>query len=126
MIRLRFFNLQPPSSVEVSAQGFLFDADCVRRLPTAEMVARHGNNLWSIGNERYLRLEVMQPVECHFRGAGGETVEKHGPFGRVSAVDGVVIVDDQPIAMLRPKGWACLIDERVWPEFALVPKAPEQ
>lgn len=113
MIRLRFFNLQPPAAVEVDGDEFLFDGDEVRRLPDMQLVAKHRDTHWTVGNETYMRLEVLQRVECRFE-SEDRAEERHGPFAHVAAVDSVLIVDGKPLAMLKDRRWSEMESAREW------------
>ena len=90
-------NLQPPSSFDAEAEAFVFASDRLLRLPSEELVATHVRNEWQVHDNHYLRLEILQPVECRFH-LDGAVVDKQGPFRRVMAVDGVLMGDERGLA----------------------------
>jgi hypothetical protein len=116
-MRLRLLNLQPPSSFEVEGEGFVFACDQLLRIPGEQVVATHVRNEWQVGHDHYLRLEILQPVDCYFQ-ADGEAGEKHGPFSRVVAVDGVLMADNRGLAMIKGAKWNSLLNENAWTRIA--------
>jgi hypothetical protein len=118
VVRLRLLNLKPPSSFEVEGEAFVFACDKLLRIPGEDVVATHVRNEWQVGHDHYLRLEILQPVECHFQ-ADGEAGEKHGPFSRVVAVDGVLMADDRGLAMIKGAIWSSLLNEGAWTRIAI-------
>lgn len=121
-VRLRFFNLEPASSATLQARSFVFDAGLVRSLPGGGPVALHVGNHWCHGTERFLRLEIVQPVQCRFQ-RNGSAEEAHGPFSRIEAVDALLIADGEPFALLRGREWTCLRTQVAWPrvQFLIPP-----
>lgn len=118
MITLRFYNLGPPAAADVSGDEFVFETDEVFRLPGRELIARHRSNNWLVDNVSYMRLEIRQPVVCRFQ--NDSTHDEHrGVFEHLSAVDGVLIADGKPFAMLKGEHWHDLAGGRAWRRFRL-------
>jgi len=117
LVRLRLLNLQPPSSFEVEGQAFVFASERLLRLPGEEVVATHVRNQWQVGDDHYLRLETLDPVECHFQSDGA--TERRGPFNRLVAVDGVLMADDRGLAMLKGARWKSLMSDAEWTRITI-------
>jgi hypothetical protein len=81
---------------------FVFACDQLLRIPGEEVVATHVRNQWQVGHDHYLRLEIVQPVECHFH-----------------AVDGVLLADDRALAMFKGAKWSSLLNEAAWTRIAI-------
>ena len=120
-MQLRFFNDPESTEVEVEGEAFFFDYTAIRVQPGGDVVARRVNNEWLVGGELFLKLECRGAVACLIDQSRG-TQQREGPFERVALIDGVLTVDERPLAILhRGRGWSSLAGNESWPGFSLVP-----
>jgi hypothetical protein len=121
MVRLRFFNLEPPAAVDLDAAAFLFDRDQVLRLPERVTIGVHVRNFWRIGPQDFTRLEVPHTVRCRFH-RDAAIADVLGPFRSLQGVDGVIMGDETPLARFAEHRWRSLAGpERSWLGFQVEP-----
>jgi hypothetical protein len=123
VLTLRFFNENPPQTVQIDGLGFLFDFETLRRQPQGDVVARHFSDHWLVGSDTFVKAECCSPAVCVFEANGAS--ERHGPFRRIHIIDGVIKGDNTPLVMFREgRGWYSLLGEQMWSRVRLVPPEP--
>jgi hypothetical protein len=120
---LRFFNENPPQTVQIEGLGFLFDRDTLLRQPQGDAVARHIADHWLVGSDTFVKGECCSPAVCMFETDSAS--ERHGPFRRIQIIDGVIKGDNTPLVMFREgRGWYSLLGEQMWSRVRLVQPEP--
>lgn len=106
-------SIGPFSVIRLDAEA-LFDS-------SDNVLARHRDHQWVIGEERYFRLDATAKVRIHFERGLHESramskSRDFGPFERFSSVDGIAYTDDRVFAFADPKigDWFCYDDGRHW------------
>ena len=124
MLRLLFYNVTPPASVEVVGDSFWLGVDVITRNPSGEEVARYAHGQWCVGPRCFLRVDCNGSVLCRL-GTREQSGGRHGPYRRMHLIDGVLVGDEAPIASLHPgTGWVAGPGEQVWACVCLEP-APQ-
>lgn len=114
MLKLLFYNVTPPASVEVAGEAFRLGVDAIARDPSGEEVAKYAHGEWCVGDRCFLRMECNGWALCRL-GTQQQSGERHGPYRRMHLVDGVLVGDEIPIAALHPgRGWVAEPSEQVW------------
>lgn len=105
MLKLVFYNVTPPDSIEILGEAFTFGTDTILRNPSGEEVARYSHGGWCVANRSFLRIECRDPVILRF-GPDGQSGARHGPYQTTRLIDGVLLGDQTPMAALHPaRGW---------------------
>lgn len=64
MLKLRFYNLTPPASVEVPGEAFTLSVGTIFKDPSGEAVARYEHGEWCVADRGFLRVECAGSVIC--------------------------------------------------------------
>jgi hypothetical protein len=114
MLRLRFYNVAPPASLEVAGESFRLNVDAIAREPSGEPVAKYAHGEWCVGDRCFLRVECSGRVICRL-GTQQQSGERRGPYGRMHLIDGVLVGDEVPVAALHPgRGWVAEPGVQAW------------
>lgn len=105
MLKLVFYNVTPPDSMEILGEAFTLATDTILRNPSGEEVARYSHGEWCVADKCFLRVKCRDPVIFRF-GIHAQSDARHGPYRTTTLIDGVLLGDQTPMASLHPaKGW---------------------
>lgn len=78
-----------------------FERSLLRGSPVGPALAEHRDHAWQVSGARYARLDCEGPLTLQFEHADGTRGEVHGPFQRLSSIDGVMYADRQLFATFQ-------------------------
>lgn len=105
LLKLVFYNVTPPDSIEILGEAFTLAIDTILKNPSGEEVAKYSDGEWCVADKCFLRIECRDPVIFRF-GADEQSGARHGPYRTTRLIDGVLLGDETPMAALHPaKGW---------------------
>lgn len=121
MLQLKFFNDSSPESKQVAGDEFHVDTAGIAAKPAGDLIARHVNDRWLVDGDLFLKVEC-RTVACLFDNGARPTPQPQGPFEHVTIIDGVLVADERPLAMLdERRGWNSLVGDETWRGFRLIP-----
>lgn len=102
--------------------AFVVDTSSIHAQPGGAVVARHVNDHWLVDGDLFLKVECADGVACVFDNGARPAPLPQGPFDRLAIIDGVLLADARPLAMLdERRGWNSLVGDETWRGFSLVP-----
>jgi hypothetical protein len=118
MLRLTFKTVQDQASEAVGAEAFVLRKGQLRT-SDEQLIARHVAEYWYAEGRRFIQFDCGPSVVCVI-GAGESAEERHGPFQRVTCVDGVLWGDTYAMAALKDDAWVSRSTGRVCTEIRLI------
>jgi hypothetical protein len=118
---LSFVHVSKPAKTVGPFHSIRLDAEAVRESPAGAPVAYHRDHQWEVEGQRYFRLDATSRVRIHFerdprRLQAIARSRGFGPFGKFSAIDGIVYTDNRVFAFVDTKvgDWFCYDDGHHW------------
>jgi hypothetical protein len=122
MLTLVFGQASTPKSHSGGPFSFIrFDGPLIRA-PDGQVIARHRDHNWEVGNELFFRVDCEALIEVQFED-GKRVSSAYGPYKHVSSADGIMYLDREQFARLdeRNQLWYSAVAGGEWPVVVVRP-----